>query len=259
MRKFLCILASMCLLISIAACGNTNEEQPVTTDGTVAATATAANENGTVDKKYYPTLVQKNEAEKAIESLTFASEGWDLRSRDNFLFAIHGNYVIRYNIGENKIDKYMYLGDDSGHPFAVSISSNGRYLITYNFDFDNEQPPYNYFLTDLTEENVELITAEYNEVEAENIRAALDLPDEIKGEIKNLRFDVPEKSEENVDWKNITVAEKPAGGWTVIDDNTLGIIMPIASENEQKLGYYKIVVIDCTQDKIINECPLLDK
>ena len=257
MKKLLYILACICLLISVSACGNTGEEQPAPTDGT--KTATAANENETVDKKYYPTFAEKSDAEKALENLTLGSEGWDLKNRDNFLFAVQGNYVLRYDIAKNQIDKYIYLGDDSGHPFGVSISSDGRYLITYNFDFDNEQSSYNYFLTDLTEETVQLITAKYNKAEAENISATLDLPDEIKGEIKDLRFDVSEKPEEKVDWKNITVAEKSAGSWTVIDDNTLGIIMPTGSENELKSGDYKIVVIDYKQDKIVGECPLSGK
>lgn len=203
--------------------------------------------------------MERSKAEKDIENFVFGSSGWNLISRGDFLFAAYSNYVLRYDIKKNQIDKFIYLGDSSDYPLGVSVSSDGRYLISYNFDFDNEKSSFNYFLTDITDETTELISAEYNDSETESIQENLDLPDEIKAELKDLRFDVPEKSGEDVDWAKITVIEKPTEGWTVIDDNILGIIMPTVSENQLKLGYYKIVVIDYNKDKIINECPLLNK
>lgn len=127
MKKFLLILTCICFLLSISACSKNEEKQgnaagEITTESSVGTTKT-------VDKKCYPVFMERSKAEKDIENFVFGSSGWNLISRGDFLFAAYSNYVLRYDIKKNQIDKFIYLGDSSDYPLGVSVSSDGNILL----------------------------------------------------------------------------------------------------------------------------------
>ncbi|KPU43277.1 hypothetical protein OXPF_27180 [Oxobacter pfennigii] len=180
MKTWICIFVCICLLSGLTACykksATSEETLPVASfDSVVEA----------VDKKYYPKFMDIEEGKTALKPLVYGSIGWSLLHRQNFLFAVFGRYVLRYNINENKVDKVDYLGESYNNwPFGASASSNGRYSISYSFDFYGE-PARNYFLIDFETETAELICDIYSEEKVDIIKN-YKIPDEIKGELEDL-------------------------------------------------------------------------
>lgn len=219
------------LLCGLAACNQAPE---------IVAEPTSLYEAAQVEEKYYPQFIEVESAQAAIKPLLFSSVGWSLWSRPHYLFAVYGQYIFRYNIEENRVDKAVNLNESyEGWPFGTSFSSNGRYCIEYSFHFDGDGS-FHYFLLDFEEETSRLISASYDPAKAES------LPDQIKNEVENLKF-----KEEETDAGQMESSD--FGQYQRIDQDRIGGIIPIDQQSEGELGYYKFVVIDKAQDKILQE------
>lgn len=259
MKIWLRILVCICLLLGLTACYK----------------------QSTHEKKYYPKFMDVEEGKTALKPLVFGSIGWSLYHRQNFLFAVFGSYVLRYNISENTIDRVVDLGQSYNNwPFGVSVSSNGRYSISYSFDFHGE-PARNFFLIDFETKTAQLICDLYSKEKVEIIKNDK-IPDEIKDEFGDLWLNplMPDTGcsivEGGLDENsgkihylfhnksgNITEITSlqnlnGGGGYCILDEDRIGAIMTTETDSYE-LGYYKIVIIDVDEDKIVQEYVLNTK
>ena len=233
-----------------------------------------------VDEKYYPRYIDIDKGKNVLKQLIHGSSGWELFGGKNFLFATHGNYVIRYNIKENKVDNIIYLMESfNKQPYAITCSQNGRYCITYNYDF--QEPGYNnYFLIDFEEHNIKLICDIYDEEIANEI-ILQKIPTEIQNEVtKRLMFKTKKTNDccnlesqwqiadgNKYIFENSKKQKKEldsikylngCGSYYILSENKIGVIMATESNNCD-LGYYKIAIVDVANDKIIQEYILNNK
>lgn len=262
MKKFIYLFICICLLLGTAACGKKDQKKPVDLS------------NMKVDEKYYPEFMDSTEGKESLKSLVFGSMGWSLYSSDNFLFALVGRYIVRYNINENNVDQIIQRGADEW-PSITSFSKDGRYVITGNFDF-NGTTSRNYFLMDLEKQTVNLICDVYDEEKIDEI-INQKIPDEIKKDINsNLTFnhnsfnesstlefnsslEKPYKTivifhDEQGNTKELTSLEgySTCGAYNIFDKEKIGVVMPVEPMSCD-IGNYKIAIVDVKQDKIIQE------
>ena len=268
------MLISIFLSLGLTACG-----QGISLSRETSSIFLPTTKVGDVDEKHSPMFMDLEKGKAGLKSLTHATSSWTLLSRKNFLFASYGQYVFRYDISKNIIDKTIDLGEQlTGWSFGISISSNGRYLVSYSFEFPSTEPERNFFLIDFESETAKLICDNYvNKTEADNIANSM-IPNEVKGEFENLRFKTPSPDHscriteelspgsiqyyfhnQNGDAKEISPFSNFAlglGGYSIISQNQIGAIIPIGDEFHGRIAYYKIVVIDVNEDKIIQEYAL---
>ena len=233
-----------------------------------------------VDEKYHPQFVDIDEGNQVLEPLVFGSIGWSVSGTVNFLFAIHGNYVVRYNIKENKVDRIVDLGESyKGWPHTISCSKNGTYCISHNSDFYGDLSR-NYFLIDMEKKTTKLILDIYDEkIISEVIKEMIPkgVQSEVNEELLKFNMTVSNPCCDLVAWgmTGVKFANKNGeskvlnclnyysdlGGYYIFNEKKMGALIP-SSDNQEDfglLGYYKFVVIDVVNDKIIQEYVLNEK
>ena len=196
----------------------------------------------TVSEQYTPRFFEIDAGKLAIRDLVFVAEGWALRYRPNYLFAMLSNFVVRYNITENRVDRIVELGElPEGYYFVMSFSQDGRYSIVFLAPipgWENVGDHKNYFLMDFDEEQVTLISTTFDSVQTEN------LPGEVESRSNHIVF--------------VANEARPAGitDALIMSSGQIGAIMPADSEMELELGFYKFVIIDADTGEIIQEYAL---
>ncbi len=258
-----CLLSLVCsfLLLGLSAC--------VSSPSTETSTSQSSDLER-IDLSYYPKFIEYNEGKAALIPITHATSNWELQSRQNYLFASYGRYIFRYNIISNSIDKTIDLGEPfKGWPFGITISADGRYLITYNFEFANTEPNHHYFLIDTESETVEFLCNVYDDTMVDGITNTV-IPSKVKNELTNLCFKSPSPehkctiteelgkeeiryvfhdqngdSKEIATFNNITLG---MGNYCIIDENRVGAIVPKSSELSGYVSFYKIIIVNIKND-----------
>lgn len=257
------VLTAICLCVFLTACNVPHQKEQV------SSSSVPDNVSEHLDESFYPSLIDYESSKDRLKDLTFGSIGWTLRHRKDYLFAVYGKYILRYNIRDNKIDKMVELGKSYNNwPFGTSFSSDGDYCIAYSFDFSGEDSR-NYFLIDFIADKTWLICGRVNEFDLNKV------PESVRDEISGNSFSRP-KEQTNYSITRKQTDENKAeyyfrnehgeikiinslsplghgGAYTIVDKNRIGAIMPQNPEEEWALGYYKFVVIDVSQDKIVQD------
>ncbi|MDR2655167.1 MAG: hypothetical protein LBC56_03715 [Oscillospiraceae bacterium] len=230
------------------------------------------------ENKCKPVFIDVEEGKDLARSFVFWSEPWRLDNRERFLFAVYYPYVLRYDISKNVIDKFVEIkGQDY---IRVSISKDGRYMISCLGDDMYNSDGYNYFLTDFETEKTTFLAYAYDE------NAVNKLPEELRGETEKLVFksagsignygtppyldhvydnyNAEDRACTIMYYKSYSKVEKitairdiGCGSYTIIDENTIAAIVPIDAELGGYMGFYKIVIADVPKDEIIQEYILM--
>ncbi|TCT15716.1 hypothetical protein EDC18_103428 [Natranaerovirga pectinivora] len=225
-----------------------------------------------------PSFVDVYTAKEELKSTLYGAIGWSVAYPvDSYMYSNYGNYLLRYNINTNRIDKVLVY-EDSFWDAGLNISKSGNYAILFKtnyrdiysnvssiciIDFINEEV--NYLALSEKQFNVEDIPEDIrNEFELESILTSnlyIRRFDNLKYEIKfesdkeRGRFFLYEGEEK---LHELTVLEgRGVVDYTYvwIDEKTIGVLMPI-DDDVFELGYYKFAIVDVIEDRIIQEYPI---
>lgn len=215
--------------------------------------------NVQINKKYYPVFMGVQEGKAALKDLVFGSQGWWLDTGEDYVFAIYGHSVVRYNIDKNEIDTIINLGESyKGWPTAVSVSSKGNHLIIYDFDFGNSASCANYFLIDIKKEKTTPLAEKYDKSKHNEFREKI--PEEVRGEVEGFRFKSEESTKVSDEVMDLILKKNNINKYSLdniinIKDNKSCAFIPYNEELTGYLGYYQFVVFD-EKGNVIQQCEL---
>ena len=211
-----------------------------------------------------PEFLEHDTGKAALQPLIFGSESWSLWHRQDYLFAVLGRHILRYDIPGNTIDRVIDLGDSyKNWPFGTCFSEDGRYIMSYSFDFGNEQTSRNYFLLDLEEESAKLLCAEYDEEKTAPYRFSAPKqtnfpityrgPSDDEDTYHYFYTDSAGNTHEISALKNLG-----AGNYKYVGEDRIGAIVA-EDPSDFSMGYYKFIVIDAITDTVLQECAINGK
>ena len=211
-----------------------------------------------------PTFLDMSASKEIILALSVNDHTLPLRASSSFLFAQCEQYILRYDIKSNKIDRIVDLGQTyEGWSFKTSYSSNGRYAISNTFDPQNTNPILsgkNYFLIDLEMYTSQLLATSYNEKIASD--ATTLIPQESRMDYYNLSFEETGiKSSLLRDSAFIKEIDRNFEhiSYDIIDSNRVGLLIPTIPGSEKVLGDYRFIILDLQSDSIVQELCLAPK
>jgi hypothetical protein len=218
-------------------------------------------------------------AKEKLEPAIWGSQGYSIyyQKQSPYIYAAFGEYMLRYNISENEIDRAIQYKDgfiDS----SFNVTEDGRVAVLINLWNETQQyEPQNIYLLNFNKsEAVYLADSKDNfemEMIPEDIRNDFNIESIFNGsnhdnnlEIVNYNIEYDAKDNRYIAYvrynnllsheitvlKGLLFSDELVG----IDSKTIFTLIPTNKEENGLLGYYKFVLIDVEQDKIIQECPI---
>lgn len=258
MKKVLCIFSIIAFALTLASCTNAK------TRGNDSIKWQSDTE------KLVFTDVEVTREE--LQSSIWGSHGWRIYPSENYIYAGHGKFLLRYNIANNEIDKALRL-DNNISDIILHFSSTGKHAIGFSLSY-----PKNIYLLDFEEQNTSFLA------DSENDFAIEMLPLEIRAEFNkgnfffeannynlsvleyNINYNAEQDrylaySRDGLSYLHEITALKGASlnseyPFVGIDGKTIGSLVPASEDEGMYLGYYKFVLIDIEKDEIIQECPI---
>lgn len=256
MVKYFCVCFLICIFLMTSGCKQ-NKLAPIDNSLVQSSTSDVIKNNN----RYDPKFLDINSGTQNIGVLPVGDCNLPLWSQSSFLFTQHENYVVRYDINNNKIDKIVDLGNVyENWSFKTSYSSNGRYIISNMFDPNNENPKLigcYYFLIDLKSQTKTLLAEVYDENRAIEVTSLI--PQESRSDYYDLAFSTEILKNallsESLYLKDIDRRFEHIS-CVAIDSNRAGLLIPTTPGLEDILGNYRFMVLDLQSDKIVQECHL---
>ena len=193
---------------------------------------------------------------EALKILIWGSRGWSLYSGGEYLFAAFGNYLVRYNITENRVDSVVEFDKPEYWWCSTSVSSDGETVIAKAGNHPDYDVWTNQVLIDFRQKTCRLISDDFKLPEKENnpyflyrVEKEFNTEENMFYKLYALDENLSDKEIKSVSTYAVSLSES-----VLIGQNHMGVIMGSSEEANGYLGYDKFVVIDITQDKIIQEC-----
>jgi len=220
-KKLLAISLVLVLTLSLAACNKKIGEKP--------AAASPASSKAGILPPITAAFLSAEEGREALKPLVFGSISWVIYGRGNYLFAhYYSNYIVRYNIAANQIDKIVYL--DKGPEYfyySPTFSPDGNFCVAQAREFDGPGETGRIFID--FEQETAIPTQQEQYLHSDNRSEGVT----ILGDAYHLY----------------------PGEFILLDENRMGAILRSADETKSgMLGYYRFVIIDIKKDKILQEC-----
>lgn len=178
-----------------------------------------------------------NEGKEVLKDVLCVNSAWNLVSRGEYVFAWSYDhpYILRYNIPQNYIDKIVNINDKesettSGY-YYCTFSDDGKTSVSEIKEYDSARTLAR-FLINFDSQTV--VSTDDDIYEAEKHNESISEFDCLK-EYAGFKEDYVDT--------------------TVIDDNYIAAMLP-PDKDFGKMGYYKFVIIDVKNDKIIQECKI---
>lgn len=237
------------------------------------------NESNDTNTQNAAAFIEVDQAKEKLESAIWGSQGWSIyyQNQSPYIYAVSGEYMLRYNVSENEIDRAIEYKDgfiDSSFNFTV----DGRFAVLTKIWSEKQQyEPRNIYLLNFEKsEVVYLADSKDNfkmEMIPEDIRSDFNIEsifkDSYDGNLEILKYNIEYDSKDNryiayVRDNNLLLHEVTAlkemifngeQSFVGIDSKTIGTLVPTNGESTY-LGYYKFVLIDVEQNKILQECPI---
>jgi|GEM_PF-3312174 len=242
MKKLLILLFALCLLLSACTGGG----------GLGAPTTTSPQpETPQLTAEFLPL----DEGLEALKIFYWGSEGWHFYAGGEYLFAAFGGYLVRYSIAENKVDRVVAFDYPESWWCGTSVSPDGEMGVVKAIEIFRSPDETNKILIDFKQKTVAPAPEDFQFPKKENDLNFLYRIEERSDEDEN-RFYKLSALDGSVTDKEIHAILVSLGEATLIDENRMGVIMASGEETSGYLGYDKFVVIDISQDKIIQECVL---
>ncbi|MCL2508084.1 MAG: hypothetical protein FWF05_02775 [Oscillospiraceae bacterium] len=191
---------------------------------------------------------------EALKTLFWGAHGWHLYSSGDYLFAAYGDYLVRYDITENRVDSVVKYAQPEYWWCSTSISPDGETVIAKAGNHPDYDDWTNQVFIDFKQETCKSVPDDFELPETANPHLLYRLEKEFNGE--NLFFklyasdeDIVGKEIRSVPQYTVSISE-----CVPIDGSRLGIIMGSSEEANGYLGYDKFAVIDIARDEIIQEC-----
>lgn len=227
-----------------------------------------------------PAFINPQTAAVELRSAYYGSGGWQIglpEHADN-MFAVFGNYLLRYNVAGNTLDKAVKRTGPDGSESVWRLSADGKYALSHRMYHHSGRPAGDIYLLDFESGRVSHVSDNPDTFSMDQ------LPDHIRGAFDPVSWgwDAGARALEE-----FTLAYEPfeefvyslyvydAGGqkreipelrnaffldneppYAVIDGKTICTLIPMDADSNFALGYYKFVLIDVASASVLQECPI---
>lgn len=216
-----------------------------------------------------PYFLDVETAKEELKSAIWGSQGWNIffPNESNYIYAVFGSYMLRYNILSNEIDKAMILENTATDFLSqkLQFSLDGKYgTFSYVWNENHQHQSGNIYLIDFENSEITLLSDSEGNFKIENM-----VFDGDNHNLDILNYSIEYKSEE--DQYIAYIKNHQSSGYEIsalqgaslngerpfvgIDSKTIGSLIPISGDGFN-LGYYKFVLIDIEKDEIIQEYPI---
>ncbi len=182
-----------------------------------------------------------NHGREVLKDVICVNSAWNLVSRGEYVFAWSYDhpYILRYNIADNSIDRVVSINDNeseatSGY-YYCTFFDDGKTSVSEIIGWDSDTTLARFFI-DFESEEVMVTDG--------------DLYAHQKGDLAvDVKISEMDCLKDYVGFEGIYVDT------AVIDKNRIAAILP-PDKDFAKMGYFKFVIVDMKNDKIIQECKI---
>lgn len=232
-----------------------------------------------------PVFMDIQAAKAELRPTYWGSEGWFivLPSQSAYLYASLYPYMIRYDLSANTIDRAVKWVSPSDDYLEIKwrFTPDGIYALVCNtLDKNYTYNPKDIFFLDFNDGKILYSASSLDDLHPDklpaNLRDGFDIEtlqwnDDNSYNVENLNFTLAveynpntgsflyaydksgQKHEITILRNSLVSNELP---YVVVDSETIGSIVPKDEESSAFLGYYRFVLIDVANNKIIQECPI---
>jgi hypothetical protein len=227
-----------------------------------------------------PSFINIQTAAIELRSAYWGSHGWaiGLPEHSDYMFAIFGSYLLRYNIAGNTIDKVVKRTCPPGFEPSWRLSTDGRYALSYQSPFPDGtgsgpvallkfdgggvthvSDTTDMFSTELLPQHIRdafnFSTWGWDGVKPRALDNYTLVYEYVEGVGNCLyAYDGSGQKREIPELRNsLLSSELP---YVVVDGKTICTLIPMDYNSRAYLGYYKFALIDLESGKVIRECPI---
>lgn len=223
------------------------------TEKSTAIEATTVTTSETESAQLRAEFLSVEEGLEAMKPLILETETWEIGTRGNYLFIVHNHcpYVVRYNSDKNEIDRIVKIFDaPSGWYFNNSTKRDGEQHIVEARNIMDGKDMNNRILIDFTNKTVS--ATEEDDFTRTNLSKG---QADGKIVIEDGRYYFYASGGNVKEITSLPPNTEYSAAVVVMEGNRIGAVLP-SEKSVEKLGYYKFVVIDISEDKIVQECPM---
>ena len=241
-NRTLILLLFFCLLLS--SCEGKPIENIVITPGESAEIA---------GPKLTAEFSVLDEGIEKLKSLEYGTEGWGLYSGGEYLFATLGfkNFLVRYDISENKVDNVVEFEKPDGFWFSTAVSADGEEVLSKAGNYPEFKEWTNQILIDFGIKDCKRVPDKFKFPYRENNAYSLYSVETVWDDDGEYFYKLTaiNESVNDEEIRSVPGFAISTSSYVIIDENRMGVITGIG------IGC-KFMIIDIAQDKIIQECAI---